>query len=248
MSKDNKSSMTTILVATLFIIAIGGSYYIGKLRAENKALTDMLGVGDSKDNLVEDVDVPKQPDTNTQAKNVNPVSEDDHIRGNPDAKIALIEYSDYQCPFCIRFHETAKQAVEKYDGDLMWVYRHFPLDSLHPHARTAAQASECVAELAGNDAFWTFSDALFDRQDEINEDKIDELALKSGIDQTEYENCLTSEETAKKVEDDLSNGSESGVRGTPGTILLNTETGEVESLPGAVPLSNIETTINKLLE
>jgi protein-disulfide isomerase len=85
----------------------------------------------------------------------------DHVRGNKDARFLLVEYSDYSCPFCARFHPTAQQLVEEFDGELAWVYRHFPLDQLHPTARSEAEASECVAKLAGEDAFWSFTDALY---------------------------------------------------------------------------------------
>lgn len=88
------------------------------------------------------------------------VTDGDHVRGNKDAKVTLIEYSDYECPFCIRFHPTTLQLMEQYEGDLNWVYRHFPLEAIHPSARALAEASECVAQVAGNDAFWAFTDAV----------------------------------------------------------------------------------------
>lgn len=84
----------------------------------------------------------------------------DHIRGNKKAKVVVIEYSDFQCPFCQRVHPTYKQILETYGDDVMWVYRHFPL-SFHPKAMPAALASECAYEQGGNDAFWKFADELF---------------------------------------------------------------------------------------
>lgn len=91
---------------------------------------------------------------------VAPVTEADHIKGSLDAPIKIVEYSDYDCPFCSRFHDSMNQVVEQND-DVAWVYRHFPLDQLHPNARTIAQISECIAEAEGNDAFWTFTDGYF---------------------------------------------------------------------------------------
>lgn len=84
----------------------------------------------------------------------------EHIRGNRNARIALIEYSDFQCPFCQRVHPTYEQVMKEYDTKIMWVYRHFPLE-FHPNAMPAAEASECVNALAGQDAFWKYSDSLF---------------------------------------------------------------------------------------
>lgn len=85
--------------------------------------------------------------------------ETDHILGDKSARVAIIEYSDYQCPFCHRVHPTYQQIMEEYDGKVMWVFRHFPL-SFHPEAMPLAIASECVATLKGNDAFWKFTDDL----------------------------------------------------------------------------------------
>lgn len=91
---------------------------------------------------------------------VTPVTEADHIKGSLDAPIKVVEYSDFDCPFCSRFHGSMETIIESND-DVAWVYRHFPLDSLHPQARAVARASECVAELGGNEAFWIFTDGYF---------------------------------------------------------------------------------------
>lgn len=98
-----------------------------------------------------------------QADNVPPVTDDDHIFGDKDAPVKIVEYSDFECPFCASVHPTLKQLVVDYDGDVAWVYRHYPLD-FHPNAQPAAEASECIAELGGNDEFWEFSDYIFANQ------------------------------------------------------------------------------------
>ena len=90
------------------------------------------------------------------------ITEDDHIKGPIDAPIKIVEYSDFDCPFCGRFHDSMNQVVEQND-DVVWAYRHFPLDQLHPNARTIAQISECIAMMEGNDAFWAFTDGYFAR-------------------------------------------------------------------------------------
>jgi protein-disulfide isomerase len=89
------------------------------------------------------------------------ITGEDWVKGNRDAKIALIEYSDFECPFCQQFHSSAQQAMDAYPNDLQWVYRHFPLD-FHPNAIKYAYTSECVAELGGNDSFWAFADKMFE--------------------------------------------------------------------------------------
>lgn len=83
----------------------------------------------------------------------------DHIRGDANAPIKIIEYSDYECPFCSRVHPTI-QSLLSTNSDVAWIYRHLPLEQIHPMARPLAEASECAAELGGNDAFWAFTDAL----------------------------------------------------------------------------------------
>jgi protein-disulfide isomerase len=94
------------------------------------------------------------------ANNVPQVDfDEDHIRGDKGAKIAIIEYSDYQCPFCHSVHPTYKKLLQQYDGKIMWVYRHYPL-SFHPEAMPLAVGAECAGELGGPDAYWAFSDKI----------------------------------------------------------------------------------------
>src|SRR3989338_3572308 len=104
--------------------------------------------------------IPSAPEAAPDATNVPPIDpKEDHIRGNPDAKVSVIEYSDFECPFCKRHHPTMTQIMDAYGDDVNWVYRHYPL-SFHPNAEPSALASECVAEIGGNDAFWGFVDKL----------------------------------------------------------------------------------------
>src|SRR3990167_1785339 len=92
------------------------------------------------------------------------ISARDHIRGNPDAPVKIVEYSDSECPFCKRFHDTMKQVMDTYGktGKVAWVYRNFPLDQLHSKARNEATAIECAGELGGNDKFWAYADRLYE--------------------------------------------------------------------------------------
>ena len=97
----------------------------------------------------------------SDAAKIAEVGNDDHIVGNPDAPVTIIEFSDYECPYCKSFHPTIKQVLSEYDNEVRLVYRHFPLDMIHPNARGIAEISECVHELAGDEAFWEFTDAVF---------------------------------------------------------------------------------------
>jgi len=187
-----------------------------------------------------------------QAKNVRAVSVDrDHIFGNPDAEISLIEYSDFECPYCKRFHNTAKQIVDAYDGRVNWVYRHFPLGFHNPGAQKEAEASECAAELGGNDAFWKFSDLIYQRTRSNGKGfpiaNLVPLAKEIGLDDKKFKECLDSNKYAGRVQEDLKNGIESGVSGTPGNFILNNKTGAIRVKPGALPFENMKKEIDSML-
>lgn len=96
---------------------------------------------------------------------IRKVTEDDNIRGNINADIKVVEYSDFKCPYCGTFHDAMKQVVDNYEDDkVAWVYRHFPIPQLHPKAPGIAQASECAGEIGGQEAFWQFADEVFANQ------------------------------------------------------------------------------------
>lgn len=201
------------------------------------------------DTTVEDTN--RVVDTSTEKTGtVNPVTEDDHIRGNPNAPIVLVEYSDYDCPFCKNFHETTIQIMNEYgaDGKVAWVYRHFPLESLHPSAPRIAEASECVASLGGDEAFWKFSDLIFGERD-VNEPtnmtRLGEFATTAGVSEEEFTTCLESGEMRAKVQEDFDNGVAIGARGTPYTVVLVGDQQGV--INGAQPYTVVKQIIDGLL-
>src|SRR3990172_8387087 len=151
-----------ILQVFLIVLLIGAFFAIGSLYTKVK-FYEKSGVSPNVANLgTNNAPTPNlltQPD---EAGKVNPISDKDHIRGNSKARIALIEYSDLECPFCKRFHPTAQQVVDTYINDVMWVYRHFPIDQLHSKADKEAEATECAYKLAGNDGFWKLTDKIFE--------------------------------------------------------------------------------------
>lgn len=194
----------------------------------------------------------QQQQADRQAKNVRPVSESDHIYGNPDATISLIEYSDFECPYCKRFHPTAKKLVDESGGEINLVYRHFPLSFHNPGAHREAQASECAAELGGNDAFWAFTDAVYERTSSGGEgfpkDQIVPLGVEIGLDEAAFKECIESDRHEDRIDRDLAEGVRAGVSGTPGNILLNNETGEAMMRAGAQPLGALQDAAAQLKE
>ncbi len=209
------------------------------------------GFGGSE--LTSDVTIPtagNQP-TETAEANIRPVTEDDHIRGNPNAPIVIVEYSDYDCPFCKRFHEeTMIPIIEKYgpSGQVAWVHRHFPIEQLHPNAPMIAMAAECVAELGGDEAFWTFSDLIFgerDTNEPTNVTALPDYAEQAGVDVAAYEECVASGRLQGEVEADFADAQAAGARGTPYSLVL--VAGQQGEINGAQPFSMVDTLIQNLL-
>lgn len=166
------------------------------------------------------------------------VTDSDHIRGLKDAKVTIVEWSDFQCPFCSRFHPSLQQALREYPNDVRWVYRHFPLESIHPNARPAAEASECAAEQG---KFWEYGDKLFERQTELGPDLYAKLAKELGLDTAKFGACVKDRKYQQRVRDDEQAGLTVGVQGTPGSFVNGVE------LPGAVPYVQVKAAIDAAL-
>jgi protein-disulfide isomerase len=186
------------------------------------------------------------------AKNARAVDARDHVRGNRKAEVSLIEYSDYECPFCKRFHPTMQQVLARYGDRVNWVWRHYPLPMHEPAAQREALAAECAAKLGGDKAFWSYSDALFqntrsDGKGLPDSMSLQSLAAKSGLDQAKFAACLKSPEVRKPIEDDFADAEQIGVQATPTTIARNNKTGAVDVIVGAQPLDAVAAQIDRLL-
>jgi len=166
------------------------------------------------------------------------IKDTDQYKGSKDAKVTIVEFSDIQCPFCSRHHNTMNQVVATYPNDVKWVFKHFPLDSIHPYARKSAEASECAGEQG---KFWEYLDDLFLNQSKLNSEYLSEAAGTLGLDKAKFDTCLSSGKFKDKVNDDYQQGLKAGVRGTPGNII----NGQVVS--GAVPFESIKATIEAAL-
>ena len=170
------------------------------------------------------------------------VTADDHIKGDIDAPIMIVEYSDFDCPFCSRFHDVMNVVVEKYD-DVAWVYRQFPIEQLHPQAPAVAVASECVAELGGNDAFWSFADGYLAARgsgdNTAHDVLVPQLVVAAGVDEAAFTNCFESGEKVADIQADMNNAAETGGRGTPWSILIG-PSGKTYPINGALPQQAVE--------
>tara|TARA_Y100000310_G_scaffold344455_1_gene457302 strand:- start:1813 stop:2490 length:678 start_codon:yes stop_codon:yes gene_type:complete len=180
---------------------------------------------------------PSPPSTGDSSK-VAEVTDADHIRGNVDASVTLIEYSDFQCPFCQRHIPTLEQVLEQYEGDVRLVYRHFPLNSIHPQAQKAAEASECAGEQG---QFWEYHDTLFENQTALQITNLKSYAGNLGLNQSQFDSCLDSDKYASKVNGQAAEAQAAGITGTPGTFVNS------ELVKGAYPLATFTTIIDGLL-
>lgn len=147
------------------------------------------------------------------------VRDDDHVKSTGAPTVTVIEYGDFQCSVCGRFfRETYPAILSEYvdAGRVRWVFRHFPLRSVHANAEITAQASEC----AGPDAFWDMHDRLFENQSDLSKSALLVYAAAAGLNAAEFETCLDSGSSAARVQTDVDLGTVAGVSGTP-TFFVN---------------------------
>ncbi len=173
------------------------------------------------------------------------------VRGNSEASIYLVEYSDYQCPFCARFHDVPKQVLAESNGKVAWAWKHFPLTQIHPNARPAAIAADCVAKLGGVEKFWTYSDMLIANQDKLTDALYKSEASKLGVNASQFNVCLKDTTIAAGVDKETTEGSSLGVNGTPSTFVVRNEGGKLtilENINGALPKETVDSIIAKYIE
>lgn len=167
------------------------------------------------------------------------IDRNNHIRGDFNAPITLVEFSDFECPFCVRHYPTLNKIFSDYEGKVRLVYKHFPL-GFHPNAQKAAEASECADEQG---KFWEYHDKLFDNFDlGYSVENFKKWAKDLGLNIGEFNGCLDSGKFAQKVQDDYQEGIEKGVDGTPATFVNG------QLIGGALPYDSFKQIIDSLLE
>ena len=161
------------------------------------------------------------------------------LRGNPNAPVTIVEFSDFQCPYCKSAEPALKQLLTKYDGKVRLSYRDFPLRELHPNAQGAAVAARCAGEQG---KFWEYHDQLF-----LDQTKLDAAALKEharvvGLDEKRFDSCVASGKFQAPIQEDLDTAVRAGVNGTPGFFINGV------ALIGAQPASAFEQIIDSELK
>jgi len=180
---------------------------------------------------------------NTKSVAIPEVTDEDFIKGSPKAEITLVEYSDFSCSFCARYHPTMKKIVEDYNGKVRWVYRHLPIFN-----QPAAVASTCVGNILGDEAFFQYADALFENQKDINQELLKSQALLLGVDETKYETCINDVEVNDKVSREFSSTRVlAGFNSTPSSVLIDKD-GNMYPFSGALPYEDISALIDLLIK
>lgn len=165
----------------------------------------------------------------------------DHIRGNKNAKVTLIEYADFECPYCSKHAATLDQILKDYPNDVRLVFRNFPLLSLHEEAEKAAEAAEC-AGVQGK--YWEMHDEIFkaNTAGTMSVDQWKKVAASLKLDTAKFNTCLDSGETAARVSQDETDGMAAGVQGTPATFVNG------QLVEGAVPIASLKSLIDAELK
>ncbi|MEX0651872.1 MAG: thioredoxin domain-containing protein [Candidatus Paceibacterota bacterium] len=177
-------------------------------------------------------------------------SADDHILGNPDAKIVIVEYSDFECPFCKEYHAVLHTIIDEYgaSGDVAWIYRHFPITQLHSKAAKEAEATECAAELGGNQGFWDYADRLFEvtpSNNGLNLNQLATIASDVGLDPVALQSCVDSGRYTEKVQSQFDEVIAAGGRGTPHNVIF---VGDQQApIEGSQPIEAMRRVIETLL-
>jgi protein-disulfide isomerase len=176
------------------------------------------------------------------------VEEGKHIsHGDLGARFTLVEFSDMECPFCKRFHDTPKQIVDASKGNVNWQWKHMPLDFHNPAAHKEALAAECIAEQKGNRGFWVFVNDIFHHTQGNGGGVADLASVVTGVgaDLDAFRECLGSGKYEDKVEADIQKAKSYGVNGTPATFVVDNHTGKSQLLGGAQPAQAIMAVMRK---
>lgn len=159
---------------------------------------------------------------------LSPLRADDHVRGNKNASVVLFVFSDTECPYCKTLHKNIQEKLseEIQQGQVLFVYRHFPL-SIHSHALLEAEATECAQELSGEEGFWSYLDSLFrvtPSNDDLDPALLPKIASDLSLSKKDFEACLESRKYTEKVRRDILDGTRAGVSKTPTSIIWDTQT------------------------
>jgi protein-disulfide isomerase len=201
--------------------------------------------------IVKGVEEARRPPPSEEDQKRTVSIDDDHVKGRPQAKLTLIEFSDFQCPFCERFYREALPQIEQEyirTGKVRMVYRDFPLDNIHKDAQKAAEASQCAGEQG---QYWQMHDMLFNNHKALDPENLKKYARGLGLSAERFDTCLDSGKYAEEVRKDFLDGQAAGVQGTPTFFVGYTDKGKtIQAIPirGARPYMAFKQTFDELLQ
>ena len=242
----NKSTFNRLIMAIVAVAVVSaflGGYVVGGETAEPKEVIVREAIPTSQTKPTSQEQLGPQIIRNISI-------DDDPMKGNPDASISIIEFSDFQCPFCAKFHETTLPQLEQNyisTGKVNFVYRDFPIQSIHPNAIPAALASECADDQG---KFWEMHDEIFKNQRIWQDLEIlqsvalfKQYASNLGLDENAFDSCLDSGKYLNEITNDLNDGRAYGVTGTPAFFVGNEKIGFTH-ISGAQPYSTFQRVID----
>jgi len=250
--KSTYNNLLRGIVAAIAIATFFGGYAIGTMDTNSSVTTEEL------EKIISEIEIKtsqiSQVPTQQPTQRGTPIYEisidDDPVKGDPNAPLTIIEFSDFQCPFCARFYsQTLPLLEENYidTGKVKLVFKDLPLDRLHPNARATHIAAECANEQG---KFWEYHDILFEKQPQwqsLSTSNLDStltnFAAGLGMQSTEFQACIESQEIADEVNDDTLEAASYGTTGTP-TFFIGNEKDGFTKLVGAQPFTAFKTMID----
>ncbi|MBI2232627.1 MAG: DsbA family protein [Candidatus Aenigmarchaeota archaeon] len=236
-----KKSTYNKILAGLVVVMVAFSFSLGFILGGSGKTAVNIAAGSD----LAPVQQPSVPAGNQALPGRVQVSlDDDPQLGDRNAKLVMIEFSDFQCPFCERFFSSTLPLVKKEyvdTGKVLFVYRDFPLDSIHPQAVPAALAAGCADEQG---RFWEYHDKIFQNQASLGDTSYKAWAADLGLDTTKFNDCYDSKKYAGEVQKDFQDGSDAGVSGTPTFYIGSPQKGYIE-IVGAQPFSVIKQALDQ---
>jgi len=216
--KGGTNSLASAIIVAAIIIS--GSIFAVNLKKNDRQLTE-----------------------NNNSTGIDPISDKDFIRGNPSAKVSIIEYGDFSCSFCGRHHPTMKEIVEHYEGEVNWVFRQLPIFNM-----PAAVASTCVGNISGNDTFWEYTDILMsDQENTMNEEFLKSTAISLGVPEAQYMTCTSDRLLQSGISLNFNKlRTLAGINATPYNILVD-KNGKMYHFTGALSFEEIKGLIDSIL-
>jgi len=254
-SKSSYNRMLKGIVVAIAIATFLGGYAVGTLDNDSDSLSaddikEIISAVEAKAPAPQPAQAPTQP-TSPQKFQVS--LDDDPFKGDPNAPVTVVEFSDFQCPFCSRFFTQTLPALEKNyinTGKIKLVYKDLPLDNLHPNARPAHIAAECADEQG---MFWEYHDVLFENQGQWSRlssadlsSQLTQYATSMGLNSASFESCLSSPSMADEVNADFLQAASYGATGTPTFFIGNEKNGFIK-LVGAQPYAAFQAAIDAQL-